>query len=275
MSNIPLPPILQNSKVDTYTRNDGADVVHVQAMVPTNPWTEVSGTLAANGQSVSITDMVDADGMLVTISGTFSGSIAFEASVNGTDWYSLLMSRSSSGTGELSRALTGTTLEAYRANIAGWTRFRVRCSAYTSGTATIRLLPVALAFEPPMNSTIGGTVTANAVAQNNVFYNDSVTAQAANATVTGTARDVAVAAGTVHRYSAFNASAFSDQAGTLRIECSNDNVTWRRASADTAVAANSVIYLSVPVMTRYHRVVYVNGATIQGAFMLNSSFTAA
>jgi hypothetical protein len=275
MSNIPLPPILQNSKVDTYTRNDGADVVHVQAMVPTNPWTEVSGTLAANGQSVSITEMVDADGMLVTISGTFSGSIAFEASVNGTDWYSLLMSRASSGTGELSRALTGTTLEAYRANIAGWTRFRVRCSAYTSGTATIRLLPVALAFEPPMNSTIGGTVTANAVAQNNVFYNDSVTAQAANATVTGTARDVAVAAGTVHRYSAFNASAFSDQAGTLRIECSNDNVTWRRASADTAVAANSVIYLSVPVMTRYHRVVYVNGATIQGAFMLNSSFTAA
>lgn len=275
MSNIPLPPSLDNARVDTYTRTDGANTVHVQAMVPANPWPEVSGTLSAAAQTVTIDDMVDADGMVVTVSGAFAGTIAFEASANGTDWYALFMGRASSGSGEATRALTGTTLEAWRANIAGWNRFRVRCSAYTSGSATIRLLPVALAFEPPMNASISGSVTANAVAQNNVFYNDSVTAQAAAATVTGTARDVAVAAGAVHRYSAFNASAFADQAGTLRIECSNDNTTWRRASADTAVTANGVVYLSVPVMTRYYRAVYVNGATLQGAFMLNTSFTAA
>lgn len=122
--------------------------------------------------------------------------------------------------------------------------------------------------------TVDGTVTANAIAQTNVFNNESATAQAASATVTGTSRDVGVAAGTVHRYSAFNTSAFADQAGTLRIECSNDNTTWRRATADTAVAANAVVYLSVPIMTRYYRAVYVNGAAAQGAFMLNSSFTA-
>lgn len=122
-------------------------------------------------------------------------------------------------------------------------------------------------------TTVTGTVSG--IAQDNIFWNDSVTAQAASATVTGATRDIAVAAGTVHRYSAFNAAAFADQAGTLRVECSNDNVTWRRASADAAVAANAVVYLSVPVMTRYHRAVYVNGATLQGAFMLNTSFTAA
>lgn len=119
-----------------------------------------------------------------------------------------------------------------------------------------------------------GTWTANVIAQTNVFNNESATAQAASATVTGTSRDVGVAAGTVHRYSAFNTSAFADQVGTLRIECSNDNTTWRRATADTAVAANAVVYLSVPIMTRYYRAVYVNGAAAQGAFMLNSSFTA-
>jgi hypothetical protein len=113
------------------------------------------------------------------------------------------------------------------------------------------------------------------MAQDNVFWNDSTTALAAAGSVTGTARDVAVAVGVAHRYSSFNASAFADQAGTLRIDCSNDGTTWRRAAADTAVAANAVVYLSVPVMTRYYRAVYTNGATLQGAFMLNTSFTAA
>ena len=125
--------------------------------------------------------------------------------------------------------------------------------------------------------TVAGSVTTATIAgtplvasQDNVFYNESVIAQAAAATVTGTAQDAAV-----HRYSAFNAMAFADQAGTMRIEVSNDNVTWRRITADVAVAANTPVILSVPVMTRYHRVVYVNGATLQTAFMLNTSFTAA
>jgi hypothetical protein len=67
--------------------------------------------------------------------------------------------------------------------------------------------------------------------------------------------------------------AFADQAGIIRIESSNDNVTWRRNTADVTVAANTAVVLSVPVTTRYYRVVYVNGATIQTAFMLNTSFT--
>lgn len=123
-----------------------------------------------------------------------------------------------------------------------------------------------------VTATISGTPVV--AAQDNVFYNESVTAQAASAVVTGTARDTGVAASAVHRYSAFNAYAFADVAGSFRIECSNDNVTWRRMTADTAVAANTAVILSVPVMTRYHRVVFTNGATLQTAFMLNTSYTA-
>lgn len=118
-------------------------------------------------------------------------------------------------------------------------------------------------------------VTGSVIAQDNIFYNESATAQAASATLTGTARDVGVVAAAAHRYSAFNAMAFADQAGTLRIEVSNDNVTWRRITADTPVAANTPVILSVPIMTRYHRAVYVNGAAAQTAFMLNTSLTAA
>jgi hypothetical protein len=122
----------------------------------------------------------------------------------------------------------------------------------------------------PVNATSGSL---NSVSQNNIYYNESTTSLAAAATFNGTARDIGIAASNTHRYSAFNAMAFADQAGIIRIESSNDNVTWRRNTADVTVAANTAVVLSVPVTTRYYRVVYVNGATIQTAFMLNTSFT--
>lgn len=109
----------------------------------------------------------------------------------------------------------------------------------------------------------------------NVFFNESTTNLGASATFTGTGRDVGIAAGSVQPYSAFNATAFADVAGTMRLEMSNDNTTWRRCTADAAVAANTPVTLSVPVVTRYYRVVFVNSTSAQTAFMLNSGFTAA
>lgn len=153
---------------------------------------------------------------------------------------------------------------------------RVRIStAFAGGTvqaiAVLSQQPYAAPVMTVQQSSSGSLVAASA---DNIFYNDSSTAQAASATLTGSSRDVGAAASANHRYSAFNVMAFADQAGTLRIEVSNDNSTWRRATADTAVAANTPVIMSIPVMTRYHRAVYVNGATAQGAFMLNTSFTA-
>ena len=155
---------------------------------------------------------------------------------------------------------------------------RVRIStAFTGGTVQALANFSQQTFANPVinvQQATAASLNVQAVAQDNIFYNDSSTAQAASATLTGTTRDVGVAAAAAHRYSAFNAMAFADVAGSMRIEVSNDNSTWRRATADTAVAANTPVIMSIPVMTRYHRVVYVNGATAQGAFMLNTSFTA-
>lgn len=159
----------------------------------------------------------------------------------------------------------------------------VACQDYAELTAeitagrgqTVAGQAIGVAVTSMPTTTVTGTVSANATAQDNIFWNESTTSQAVSATVTGTSRDVGVAAAAVHRYSKFNAFAFADQAGTVRIELSNDNATWRRATVDTAVAANTPVVLSVPVVTRYHRVVYVNGATAQTAFMLSTSYTAA
>lgn len=157
------------------------------------------------------------------------------------------------------------------------------CQDYAELTAEItagrgqivagQAIGVAVTSMPTTTVTVSGTPTV--AAQDSQFYNDSTTAQAASAVLTGTARDVGVAAAAAHRYSMFNAAAWADQPGSLKIQVSNDNVTWRDLTADTAVAANTPVILSVPIMTRYHRAVFTNGATAQAAFMLNTSFTAA
>jgi hypothetical protein len=291
MSNIGLPSTLSNAKVDTYTRTEGADTVHVQTVITGNPLPVTTGTLAS-ATSVTTTGRADAASVTFSIKGTYSGTFVFEASDDsGTTWYSILAVRSDSNVSETTSGALTNTSRVWRAGLAGFDSFRVRCSTYTSGTAQIRISPSPFAFEPnpsiPTHAvsqsgtwTVQPGSTANTTPwlvtnRANVFYNESTTALAASATFTGTARDVAIAAGSVQPYAAFNATVFADQAGNIRIEMSNDNTTWRRATSDTAVAANSPVILSVPVVTRYYRVVYVNGATLQGAFMLNSSYTAA
>jgi hypothetical protein len=58
----------------------------------------------------------------------------------------------------------------------------------------------------------------------------------------------------------------------LRIDHSTDASTWRRATADIAVAADGVQTAEVWVTSRYYRVVYVNGGTLQTAFLCTSAF---
>ena len=151
----------------------------------------------------------------------------------------------------------------------------VACQDYAELTAEITAGRGQTVAGQAIGAAIVSMPTVNAVNLNNIFFNESTTAQAAGATLTGSSRDVGYAAGGSHMRAVFNAFAFADQAGVVRIECSNDNTTWRRMTTDTAVAANTPVILTVPIMTRYHRVVYVNGATAQGAFMLNTSYTAA
>jgi hypothetical protein len=107
----------------------------------------------------------------------------------------------------------------------------------------------------------------------NRFWNESVTPQGASATLTGATRDVGVQSGQNHSLCAFNAIVVSDQAGTIRIETSLNGSTWYRATADVAVGVNTPVVLSVPVASQFHRAVYVNGATAQGSFKLDTSYT--
>ena len=111
------------------------------------------------------------------------------------------------------------------------------------------------------------TTTANIGLCAPVLYADTTTVLAASAAYTGTSRD----GGTTPSYQRFCARAYADQAGTLTIQDSTDNTTWR-AVESIAVAAGETKTLNVPCLARYYRVVYTNGATLQGAFRLTSGY---
>jgi len=121
----------------------------------------------------------------------------------------------------------------------------------------------------PVSGTVTATVastTANIGTVSPTVYTDSSTAQAANAVLNGTTRDL-TATPTSQNYVA---NAFADQPGTLRIEKSTDGTTWR-STAQVAVLANVPVTLEAPVTTRYMRTSYTNGATIQAIFLLTSA----
>ena len=111
------------------------------------------------------------------------------------------------------------------------------------------------------------TTTANLGTCAPTLYADTTTVLAASAAYTGTSRD----GGTTPSYQRFCARAYADQAGTLTIQDSTDNTTWRSVES-IAVAAGETKSLNVQCLARYYRVVYTNGATLQGAFRLISGY---
>ncbi|MDD2722230.1 MAG: hypothetical protein PHH47_13080 [Gallionella sp.] len=108
------------------------------------------------------------------------------------------------------------------------------------------------------------SVTANLAGR---FYADTATPLAAGATFTGTSRWVGY--GNPATLKGYYANVYADQPGTLFIEMSNNNSTWRQAKKIAVLAGDSA-ELYVMITAQYYRARFVNGATAQTAFMLNT-----
>lgn len=118
-----------------------------------------------------------------------------------------------------------------------------------------------------------------------IWQDTNRTAQAIGATVTGTGRDLHgsaanAASSTASYFKEYRAVAISDVAGTLHLEVSHDNTTFRRirSIATTQVGGTGLHVAELteykPVL-RYARVVYVNGGTAQAHFTLAESYLSA
>lgn len=165
--------------------------------------------------------------------------------------------------------------------------FRVRASAYTSGTLNVAILPssqyaaatsaVTFAAAMPAGNSRIGTVSAAGI-----HFVESTTAPNASATVTGTSRDVlAVASGSVVSTgypTEVRLSSLASHAGTLYLEVSNDNATWFRikqqAAAQNVASGLFIAEIAHKPTHRYARAVYINGATTATSFSLNTLLVA-
>lgn len=128
--------------------------------------TYISSVIAANGDIIQLEFAAGASDIALSIVGTFSATVQFEAGLanltDGITWTSVDCTPVPTDT-----AVTSTTAEgSWQASIVGFTHFRFRCSVYTSGRiyATVN---AALAADG------GGIISSGAVYQTAVF--DSAT----------------------------------------------------------------------------------------------------
>jgi hypothetical protein len=169
-----------------------------------------------------------------------------------------------SGSGSLTsiQKYMAAKLEAIRAQLVGTTA--------VSGSVSLTGTLPAFAATPTFNC---GTGCGGGGAAGNIFYTGTTTPLTATSTYTGSTRDTGVAAGTAEPYAYFNAFFLADQIGTAFVDGSNDGSTWFVA-ATSSLSISTPLALTVPVMFRYHRARFVNGATNQGSFVVNSSYSA-
>lgn len=138
-------------------------------------------------------------------------------------------------------------------------------------------------YEEMQAELVGGRLTSstqtptvfvsNMLSSNTTVYEDTGTALGAGATFNGTARDTGGSSGTAIQVTIARAVAhcFNAAPGTLYIDQSRDGTTWvPTASKALAGADTPNTPLECAIFFRYWRVRYVNGATAQTTFWINS-----
>jgi hypothetical protein len=167
-------------------------------------------------------------------------------------------------------------VQGFRAN-GGANPFPVSGTVAVSGT-----VPVSIATNTPTIAAGNNRMGFKAAA--GIWYDDSATNLAGNATFTGTSRDLAATATATAWGSAavygqeLCVGAESDVTGTLWLEVSRDNTNWRRIkSVATTAVTGGGFYAEIVHRPswRYARVGYTNGAGAQARFSIGSFAKAA
>lgn len=110
----------------------------------------VTGTITTATSVVTTPDISLAGNITVYVYGTYAGvNLTFEISPDGTNWFPVGMSREDSGLSEIvSGVLAANTLRSWTTGAPGLAFFRVRATAWTSGTANIAIMAGTYPFEP-------------------------------------------------------------------------------------------------------------------------------
>ena len=174
--------------------------------VATQPasYSDTTGNITANGQTIFV-DCQRFSNLMIHCSGTFSTiNVAFEGSLdstNGTDgsWFGVQAIRSNANTIETTTGnLSATPAYAWELSVNALKYFRIRATAYTSGTQAWTFVPGTYATEPIPGAQISGTQPVSVTAP---------TASNINSAATTNATSVKASAGTVYSVTASNINA--------------------------------------------------------------------
>lgn len=96
-----------------------------------------TGTITQNGSTI-VLDVQGLASLALDLTGTFVGTVVFEYTINGTDWYTLTVNL----VGSSSTVTGATAVGKWTANVAGFQTVRVRCTAFTSGSIVVAMRAV-------------------------------------------------------------------------------------------------------------------------------------
>ena len=96
-----------------------------------------TGSFTAATQTVVMPVTSEVGSVSIQLTGTFVGTVTFEATVDGSTWTALAVAPVT--TVASVRVLTATAVGIFTVNAAGLTSIRARCSAYTSGTVVVTM----------------------------------------------------------------------------------------------------------------------------------------
>lgn len=220
-----------------------------------------TGTITTSTSVVGPINVSNYNIATVMIRGTYAGvDVTFEASDDSTNWFSVLAARTDSFVAaSTSGVITANASWSYDVPIGAFNYFRVRATAYTSGTANVAIAAQSMPYEPCPTVGVSGTVTVSGTA----------TTTPANST-----------AGNVNSAASTNATSVKASAGNLyHITASNTGAgaayvkLYNKASAPTVGTDVPVITITVPASgtvslpfgTQGHRFTTGIGLAITGA----------
>lgn len=223
--------------------------------------TATTGTITSAASTVGPLAVTQRNVVTVSVSGTYAGvTIVVEASDDGgTLWYPLQCIDNNTGQASSSFILAANGSYSYDSAIGGYTHLRVRSTAWTSGTANVRMTAQSFAYDPVVAAIcqsldVDLTMASVAAANGDLFSVDCKGVRAIYLQLTGTF------------------------AGTVTFQGSNDNTTWSTVQAFnsstgvTATTATAVGIFAIPAHTRYlrARVTAYTSGTFTGVYRLSS-----
>jgi len=195
-----------------------------------------SGNITTAATTVGPMSVANRNVVTVTISGTYTGvNITFEASDDsGTTWFTVQGARVDTGVVETTSGVLGSTLRGWDFPVGAWTNFRVRSTAWASGTAVVRITAQTFAFDPaPAAVAQGAAAAGSAIAGNPVLMGGSDGTNA-RAILTGTDGRISGNIAQVNG-ATVNVGVGAASTGTLRVATSTDS-TIGTVTAVTNVA---------------------------------------